>query len=182
MTEIAATSHKPKVLYIPVDKPVHDDKSWKTLNEKFEVIYYDSHSIEEWIKEASKPDGKYAGIEAIARPHDLKAPPFGSQFLFSGKAARAIPSTVKVIVSAGHGYDVVDVDYLTKRGIFFCNSPDSCSIATADTGTFLVLQSFRYLTFAEDKLRNGEFFGASELNHLGENPNGKTLGVIGLGN
>ncbi|KAG7805908.1 hypothetical protein KL921_005221 [Ogataea angusta] len=176
------THHKPKVLYIPSVQNIHDETAWKTLNEKFEVITYDCESEEEYIAEVRKPDGKFAGIEAICRSSWLKGQPYVHHYLFRGEPVKALPDTVKIIVQSGHGYDIVDVDYLTKKGVLFCNSPDCCTIATADVGVALVLQSFRYLTYAEHCVRTGKYYESAPLALWGENPAGKTLGIIGLGN
>ncbi|ODV84330.1 hypothetical protein CANARDRAFT_8684 [[Candida] arabinofermentans NRRL YB-2248] len=179
----SSDKEKPKVLYIPWANPIHDPQAWKTLNENFDLIYYDCETPEEWIEENSKPDGgKYAGIRAICRSTWLKGQPYLNHFLFRGEAVKYIPDTVEIIVQSGHGYDIVDVPYLTSKDIIFCNSPNTCSVATADVGTYLVMQSFRYLTYAENCVRKGNYYDAWPLTYWGANPRGHTLGVIGLGN
>ncbi|CDK28877.1 unnamed protein product [Kuraishia capsulata CBS 1993] len=182
MTIANPSVKKPRVLYIPWDKPIHDDEAWKTLNQKFELVLYDCETEDEFIREIDDPNGRFANLDAICRSTWLKSSPYLKHFLFRGEPVKHLPDSIKIIVSSGHGYDIVDVDYLTSRGILFCNSPDSCSIATADVGTYLVMSSFRYLTFAEHCVRTpGKYYDTQILPHIAQNPSGRTLGIIGLG-
>lgn len=174
---------KPRVLYIPWDKPVHDDEAWKTLNEKYELVNYDFETVEDYMNELQKPNhGKIGNIDAICRSAWLKSSPYVHHYILRNDPVRLLPESCKIVVQSGHGYDIVDVDYLTSRGIVFCNSPDSCSRATADVGIYLILSSFRYLTYAEHCLRTpGKYYDSQELANISEDPNGKTLGIVGLG-
>ncbi|OWB71482.1 hypothetical protein B5S31_g1171 [[Candida] boidinii] len=181
MSELKTLDRKPKVLYFPWELKIHDEESWKTLNEKFEIIEYDCKSVEEFIKECEKTDGKFSDIDAICRSVHLLGAPFGPQQIFGVDVAKYIPKSVKIIVSAGHGYDHVDVKTLTEKNIIYCNSPNCCSVATADVGTFLVLQSFRYLSYAEHQTRKQDTANISSISREAENPRGRTLGIIGLG-
>lgn len=177
------TVAKPRILYIPWDEPVHDEEAWKTLNEKFELVNYDFDTVEEYMDELRKPDhGKIGNIDGVCRSAWLKSNPYIHHYILRDEAVKLLPESVKIVVQSGHGYDIVDVDYLTSRGIVFCNSPDSCSRATADIGISLILNSFRYLTFAEHCVRTpGMYYQSQEIAHFGEDPNGKTLGIVGLG-
>lgn len=173
---------KPRILYIPWDKPVHHEEAWKLVNEKFDIVTYDFDSVEEYMAELRKPQhGKIGNIDAVFRPTWLKSSPYVHHYILRGDAVRLLPSSVKIVVQSGHGYDIVDVDYLTSRGILFCNSPDSCSRATADIGILLIISSFRYSTYAEHCVRSGNYYDSQELAQIAEDPNGHTLGIIGLG-
>ncbi|GMF57237.1 hypothetical protein BVG19_g1754 [[Candida] boidinii] len=181
MTEWKTLEKKPKVLYFPWTLSVHHDESWKTLNEKFELVNYDCSSVDEFIEEARKPNGKYSGLDAICRSTRLNGMPFAAQHIFHGEAAKVIPDTVKLIVSSGHGYNKTDLELLAERGILFCNSPNTASQSTADVGVFLIIQSFRYLTYAEHYVRTNSKDDITNLTVNAENPRDKTLGIIGLG-
>lgn len=173
---------KPRILYVPWDKPVHHEEAWKLVNEKFDIVTYDFDSVEEYMAELQKPQhGKIGNIDAVFRPTWLKSSPYVHHYILRGDAVGLLPSSVKIVVQSGHGYDIVDVDYLTSRGILFCNSPDSCSRATADIGILLIISSFRYTTYAEHCVRSGNYYGSQELAQIAEDPNGHTLGIIGLG-
>lgn len=173
---------KPRILYIPTENAVHDEESWKLVNEKFELVYYDFDTIEDYMDELKKPNhGKIGNIQAVFRPTWLKGAPYVHHYIFRGEPVRLLPDSVKICVQSGHGYDIVDVEYLTSRNIIFCNSPDTGSRATADVGIQLVINSFRYLTFAEHCVRSGDYYTSQNLANLADDPNGHVLGIIGLG-
>lgn len=176
------TLSKPRILYVPCDQVVHDDWAWETVNKHFELVVYDFDTIEDYIEELKKPGhGKIGFIDAVFRPTWLKGSPYLHHYIFRGEAVRNLPKSVKICVQSGHGYDIVDVDYLSSRNIIFCNSPDSCTRATADIGAMLILNAFRYTTYAEYCVRFGKYYESQELAVLADDPDGKTLGIIGLG-
>ena len=113
----------PTVLYVGCDYTEHQPEEWARFTAHFNVIIYDCPSVDEFIARMA-PGGEYSTIDAIMRPSWLKAP------LFRGKPVDYYPPSLKIIVSGGHGYDVVDVERLADRGIVFCNSPNTCTEAT----------------------------------------------------
>ena len=153
------------------------------FNEKFDVVTYNFGTTEEYELELAKPNhGSIGPIDAICRSTWLKADPYLNHFLFRDDLARKLPDSVKIIVSSGHGHDIVDVNYLSERGVIFCNSPDSCSRSTADVGVYLILSAFRYLTFAEKCVRTpGEYFKYRDIIKVSRDPKGNCLGIIGIG-
>ncbi|ELR13344.1 erythronate4-phosphate dehydrogenase domain containing protein [Acanthamoeba castellanii str. Neff] len=93
-------------------------------------------------------------------------------------------SKLKVISNFGAGYDTVDVKAATERNIWVCNTPGAVTNATADVALYLLLAACRRATEAERFLRDGswERQGSDILAFWGNNPEGKTLGIIGMGN
>jgi len=104
------------------------------------------------------------------------------------------PPSLKIIVSGGHGYDVVDVERLADRGVVFCNSPNTCTEATgkltrscweelivANCAMYLILNAFRYFTFAERCVRTEQFDTSRQLSRIAEDPSSHVLAMIGLG-
>ncbi|CDR47117.1 CYFA0S29e00166g1_1 [Cyberlindnera fabianii] len=174
---------KPRVLYVPWDNPVHDEEAWKTLNDNFDLIIYDFDTVEEYMDELRKPGhGRIGYIDAICRSTWLKSNPYIHHYILRDEAVRLLPDSCKLICQSGHGFDIVDVEYLTSRNVVFCNSPDSCTRATADVGVFLILNAFRYLTLAEHCVRTpGKYYDSQEIANIADDPNGKTLGIVGLG-
>ncbi len=174
--------NRPKILYIPTNDPIHDEWAWKTLNENFDIINYDFDTIDDYIKEVSKPNnGSLEGIKAICRSTNQLGLPYKTHLLFKGEAVKHTPKSVEIIVQSGHGFDVADIDYLTNEKIVFCNSPSSCDRATADVGVYLILSAFRYLTFAENCVRTHQYDLSQDIIQRAQNPEGKILGIIGLG-
>lgn len=120
---------RPTVLYVGCDYTEHQPEEWTKFTNHFNVIIYDCPSVDEFIRRMT-PGEEYSNIDAIMRPSWLKAPPFQHQHLFRGKSVDHYPPSLKIIVSGGHGYDVVDVERIAARGIVFCNSPNTCTEAT----------------------------------------------------
>ena len=86
---------------------------------------------------------------------------------------------VKIISRTGIGYDTVDLDAATERGIVVCNAPESPTISTAEHAMSLMLHSTKSLAANQRRLRqhDGDYYAANEGIELA----GRTLGVIGYG-
>lgn len=81
---------------------------------------------------------------------------------------------------AGAGYDQIDVAACTARGIQVSNVPTAVDDATADVNMFLVLGALRGFNQAMLALRRGHWRG-QPAPPLGHDPQGKTLGIVGMG-
>ena len=81
---------------------------------------------------------------------------------------------------SGAGYDQVDVHACTERGIKVSNTPTAVDDATADNNMFLILGALRGFNSSMFALRRGEWKG-SPAPPLGHDPQGKTLGILGMG-
>lgn len=89
--------------------------------------------------------------------------------------------TLKVISQCAVGYDNIDVNAATERGILVGNTPGVLTDATADFTFTLLLAAARRVGEAIDFVRAGkwETWGLTLL--LGQEVYGATLGIIGLG-
>lgn len=87
-------------------------------------------------------------------------------------------TVLEVIARAGVGFDNVDVDAATRRGIVCMNTPGGNTIAAAEHTMALLLSVARKLPQAHAHLRGGKW---DREPFLGVEVCGKTLGVIGLG-
>lgn len=84
----------------------------------------------------------------------------------------------KVIVRYGVGYDNVDVEACTKKGILVCNVPDYCALDVSDHALALLLTCLRSTATRDRRIREGEWnIQSSNSFRLA----GKTLGVLGFG-
>ena len=86
---------------------------------------------------------------------------------------------LSVVIRAGAGYDTIDVDGASKRGVFVANCPGKNSIAVAELAWSLILACDRRVPDQVIDLRCGvwnkkEYSDARGLH-------GRTLGVVGLG-
>ncbi len=80
----------------------------------------------------------------------------------------------------GAGYDQVDVSACTARGIRVSHVPTAVDDATADTNMFLILGALRGFNAGMCALRESQWRG-NPLPRLGHDPQGKTLGILGMG-
>lgn len=88
---------------------------------------------------------------------------------------------LRVVANFAVGYDNVDVDAATKRGVIVTNTPDVLTNATADAAFALLLAAARRLGEAERLVRSGRWTGWAPGLLLGREFSGRTLGVIGAG-
>lgn len=88
---------------------------------------------------------------------------------------------LKVIANVSAGYNNIDVEAATQRGIKVSNTPGVVTGSTADLAFTLMLAISRRLVEMTDIVKNGEWreFGPMEI--LGHDVHGKTLGIIGMG-
>lgn len=172
-------TRKPVVLLVEGTVQVIDTARRRELDNKFRFIKYDCSSIEQFI-ERLQPGGLYDGIDAIVRTGWLKAGAFADHQLFAADVVPHFPRTLRLICCTGHGYDAADINGLTERGIWYSNTPNACTEAVANTGLALVLETFRYLTFAQWSARF-DWLKSRELGLKAVDPSGLVLGVVGLG-
>jgi lactate dehydrogenase-like 2-hydroxyacid dehydrogenase len=62
----------------------------------------------------------------------------------------------------------------------YCNTPNACTEAVANTAVSLVLDTFRMLTYAQWCARN-DWDKSRELGLVAQDPGEKALGIVGLG-
>lgn len=170
---------KPTILLVSSNTRTIQAQQWERVQQKFNILKYDCSNVEEFCKRLS-PGGSYSKIDAIVRTGWLKAEPYSTHLLFTSAVVKFYPSSLKLIVCSGHGYDAADIDTLTKMGISYCNTPDTCTEAVANTALYLILSSYRYFTFAEHCARNDWNLSRS-LGMKAVDPLGTTLGIVGLG-
>ncbi|WZL74306.1 D-glycerate dehydrogenase [Clostridiaceae bacterium 35-E11] len=88
---------------------------------------------------------------------------------------------VKVFANCAVGYNNIDVDAATQRGILITNTPGVLDDATADLTWALLFAAARKVPSAERYIKEGKFTNWSPNLFLGRDITGKTLGVIGAG-
>ena len=137
-------------------------------------------NIPEDVSDALK---EYAEIEYVKRPYDdrlqgveailVGTEPINAEFL--DKAP-----DLKLVARFGVGYDSVDVEECTRRGIMATHTPEVLSSGVADHTWALVLGYNRHIPMADNyaktrwEKRNGSV-------PFGWDTEGKTLGILGLG-
>ena len=86
---------------------------------------------------------------------------------------------LQVISRAGIGYDAVDLEASTARGVVVCNAPASPTISTAEHTIALLLHVAKSLSANQRRLRGhiGDYYVDNEGIELA----GRALGVVGYG-
>jgi glyoxylate reductase len=88
---------------------------------------------------------------------------------------------LRAIANYAVGYDNVDVETATSRGIPVGNTPDVLTDATADLAFALLLSAARKLAQAAASIPAGEWVTWEPDSHLGYDVHGATLGIVGAG-
>src|ERR671911_1355121 len=98
-----------------------------------------------------------------------------------GELMDAAGEDLKVIANMAVGYDNVDVEAATERGLVVTNTPGVLDETTADVAFMLLLAAARRLGEGERLLRAGrwEWWGPKQLR--GIDVWGKRLGIVGMG-
>jgi lactate dehydrogenase-like 2-hydroxyacid dehydrogenase len=86
-----------------------------------------------------------------------------------------------VVANVAVGYDNVDVDACRRHEVVVTNTPGVLTDATADLAFALLLMATRRLGEGERLVRSGTRWSWSFDFHLGTGIQGKTLGIVGLG-
>jgi lactate dehydrogenase-like 2-hydroxyacid dehydrogenase len=88
---------------------------------------------------------------------------------------------LELIANYGVGYNNIDVDYATKKGIVVTNIPHSVTEPTAEFAFGLLLATARRIAYYDRKIRTPEGVSWGMYGEAGLPVFGKTLGIIGMG-
>jgi lactate dehydrogenase-like 2-hydroxyacid dehydrogenase len=170
---------KPNILFMDASIGAIDHSRRAKLSERYNILHYDCSSDSDFISKL-QPNGPYSNIIAIVRSGWLKAGPFAQHLPFGAHIVPHFPPSLRIICCSGHGYDAADVPALTARGVWYCNTPNACTEAVANTAVSLILDTFRQLTYAQWCARN-DWYRSRGLGLVAQDPAEKVLGIVGLG-
>lgn len=88
---------------------------------------------------------------------------------------------LKVVSNYAVGFDNIDVNEATRRGVLVTNTPDVLTNATADLAFTLLLSSARRVVEASEFLRSGEWKTWSPNLLLGQEVSESVIGIVGMG-
>lgn len=89
---------------------------------------------------------------------------------------------LKIISNYAVGFDNIDIEAATKRGIVVTNTPsDEVNEAVAEHTWALILSLSRRIVEADEATRHGAYKGWEPDIFIGTSLIGKTLGIIGMG-
>ena len=92
----------------------------------------------------------------------------------------AVPE-IKGFANYAVGYDNIDVEEATRRGVPISNTPDVLTDATAEMAWALLFAIARRAVESDAHMRSGRWPGWGPLQFLGGDVSGKTLGIVGAG-
>jgi glyoxylate reductase len=88
---------------------------------------------------------------------------------------------LRIVANYAVGYDNVDVEAATRRGVLVTNTPGVLTQATAELTLALILDVLRRVTEGDRFMRSRMPWVWSPTFFLGTGLAGKTLGIVGLG-
>lgn len=88
---------------------------------------------------------------------------------------------VKIFANFAVGYDNFELDYAAQNGVVMTNTPDVLSDTTAELALSLIFAVSRRITEAERYLREGKWKQFSPQLLLGQDIQGKRIGILGAG-
>ncbi len=136
------------------------------LEDQFEIIYPESFRFNEGDlqKHIADADGILSVFTLPLKAEMLK-----------------LAMRLKIISNFGVGYNNIDLDFATSKGIAVCNTPDSVTEPTAEMAMGLMISLLRRICETDRKLRNPSGLKWGMMENLGSSLWGKTLGIIGMG-
>ncbi len=138
----------------------------KTLSQSYNLIYPDNDCFtqEEILEHIPK-------CEALL---SIFNQPVSADLIQTGEK-------LEIISNYGVGYNNIDVEAATKRGIAVCNTPEAVCEPTAELCLSLMLSLSRRVAECNHKLRTETDFKWGVMHNLGKTLRGKNLGIIGMG-
>ena len=91
-------------------------------------------------------------------------------------------TSLRVVSTVSVGFDHIDVEEATKRGIYVCNTPGVLTDCVAETTWALILSTYKRIGEAERFVRMKKWTrDLYDTEFLGRDLKGKTLGIVGMG-
>ncbi|EGC39784.1 hypothetical protein DICPUDRAFT_52429 [Dictyostelium purpureum] len=89
--------------------------------------------------------------------------------------------SLKAVSTVSVGYDDIDVDYMSSKGIAVMHTPNVLNDSVADLIMSLVLTTSRKIVFTMDYMRDHKWNGPLPLNCFGQEVHHKKIGIVGMG-
>ncbi|EFW19409.1 hypothetical protein D8B26_007640 [Coccidioides posadasii str. Silveira] len=164
---------KPKVLALSY--PAYTNKAYlEDFTSKFEL-----HVLKSTDRAGAIPE--IAQLAASCGPFDAVMVRIGIMPFkpFDAELFGPLLPHLKIVAAAPAGFNAFDVDWMTKNNIWFCNTRNAISEATADMAMFLILATLKNTTVAERSAREGRW--RDLVVNPSTDPRGLTLGIVGMG-
>jgi glyoxylate reductase len=139
----------------------------RKLKERFDVFISDEQGIlskAELIKNVSGVDAIVSTVNEVLDKDVIDA-----------------CKKLKVISNMAVGYNNIDVEYATKKGIMVTNTPGVLTDTTADLTWSLLMAISRRIVEGDTLIRSGKYKKWRPQMLLGSDIYGKTIGIVGFG-
>ncbi|CEP64341.1 glyoxylate reductase LALA0_S11e01904g [Lachancea lanzarotensis] len=169
---------KPVVLRLGAIK--YAQEAWEKLGQIAQVITVEENSTRaDFIKAIKDPKSPIFKTQVIGRTFASVA----NTGRFDAELAQALPATVAAVCHNGAGYDQIDVAEFAAKHIQVSNVPELVNNATADTHVFLLLGALRNFEHGHRLMLEHKWSssGGAAGAPIGHDPEGKTVGILGLG-
>ncbi|KAF2404661.1 D-isomer specific 2-hydroxyacid dehydrogenase [Trichodelitschia bisporula] len=170
---------KPTILHLGDDIRWNHDL-YALLQTRFTIVR--SHSMPRAEFKRALETHQFGDFAAMYRPFWNTGGEMGN---WDEELIALLPPTCRIFTSAGAGFDWVDTRALASRNILYCNSAAACTESVADAALWLILHTFRNFGWSAASARScdpARFWDANRnIAASTHNPNGHTLGIIGLG-
>ncbi|KAH6879903.1 hypothetical protein B0T10DRAFT_496375 [Thelonectria olida] len=171
----------PKVLLIgSPDNGLVPSQQIDALRAKYDLHVYEFSRIADF-HQSMQGGGSLSDVQAIIRigldmPEGIERPRSG----WTGRALSYYPASLRVVGCFGHGSEEEDVVGLRNKGVEFFSTTGGMD-ATATAAIYLIISAFRHLSYSERMLRTDHFRQAQFAAMKSSDPQGKTLGIVGMG-
>jgi len=98
-----------------------------------------------------------------------------------GEVMDAAGSQLKIVSNYAVGFDNIDIDAASERGIFVGNTPGILTETTADLAFTLLMAAARRIVEGNDYIRTGNWKTFKPMELLGRDIHHATLGIVGMG-
>ncbi|GEQ70403.1 hypothetical protein JCM33374_g4080 [Metschnikowia sp. JCM 33374] len=166
-------STKPKVLRL--GEWESSEQHWAELGKIAQIVDCESTNRAQFFEDLKT---KYSDITSIVRTFFS----VNHTGRFDAELAANLPESVRSISHNGAGYDQIDVQPFTDRGIQVSNITTPVEAPTALTAVYLTLAAMRNFQHGHDLLVQGKWpSGKCAGVPMGLDPEGKTVGIVGMG-
>ncbi|KAG0175573.1 hypothetical protein DFQ28_008847 [Apophysomyces sp. BC1034] len=141
------------------------------LQKLHSIEYCTSRSREEFIQDCS---GKYRDVSVFY----LSPQAHATVGYFDKELVEKLPQGLRFITYCGAGYESIDVHACAERRILVSHTPMAVDDATADVAALLILNCCRNVNQFSENIRAGRWNNGVSM---GIDPEGKTLGILGMG-
>lgn len=130
----------------------HARKEWEEIAQIASKLHeYPKGDRADFIRRCK--DGEFDGVFALYRGNDSNSLTGD----FNEELLKVLPKSLKFVCHNGAGYNNIDVEACSKKGIQVSSTPIAVNDATADVAIFLMLGALRNINHSFQAVRQGQY-------------------------